>query len=58
MIFIKQGPLVDNNQKALNKTSIIVEIKVVVDEAMWMKHTTTVQFFKSLRVKIEGILKK
>lgn len=34
MIFIKQGPLVDNNQKALNKTSIIVEIKVVVDKAM------------------------
>lgn len=58
MIFITQGPLVDHNQKALNKMSIIAEIKVAVEDAVWVKHTTNVQFFKSKTVKIEGILKK
>lgn len=58
MVFLKQRPLVDSNQKALTKTSIIVEIKVAVEVAMWMKHTTNVQFLKSITVKIEGILKK
>lgn len=38
--------------------SIIVEIKVAVEDSMWMKHTANVQFFKSETVKIEGILKK
>lgn len=34
MIFITQGPLVDHNQKALNKMSIIAEIKVAVEDAV------------------------
>lgn len=34
MVFLKQRPLVDSNQKALTKTSIIVEIKVAVEVAM------------------------
>lgn len=55
MIFIEQRPLVDNNQKALNKMSIIVDIKVSVEDAMWMKHSANVQFFESVTVKIEGI---
>lgn len=55
MIFIEQRPLVDNNQKALNKMHIIVDIKVSVEDAMWMKHTANVQFFESVTVKIEGI---
>lgn len=38
--------------------NIIVEIKVAVEDSMWMKHTANVQFFKSETVKIEGILKK
>lgn len=58
MVFLKQRLPVDNNQKALTKMSIIVEIKVDVEVAMWMKHTTNVQFLKSVTVKIEGILKK
>lgn len=45
MIFIKEGPLIDYNKKALNKMSIIAEIKVAVEDAVWMKLTASVQFF-------------
>lgn len=34
MVFLKQRPPVDNNQKAWTKTSIIVEIGVAVEVAM------------------------
>lgn len=34
MIFIKERPLTDYNKKALNKMSIIAEVKVTIEEAI------------------------
>lgn len=34
MIFIKERPLTDYNKKALNKMSIIAEVKAAIEEAI------------------------